>query len=90
MPHGTKEDKDDIFIEDLNTALLLLFGILALVASVTLFGFLAISVVYSWQFSTTSPTTPALALLSLAIGLGAVHQFRKRRQIRKEKNDSFF
>lgn len=90
MSPGTTEDKDDIFIENLNTALFLLLGALAVAASVILLGYSAVVAVYSQHLSTGLLTTPVFAVLLLGIGLGSVHVFRKRRNLRKKRTRSFF
>ena len=90
MSPGTTEDKDDIFIENLNTALFLLLGALAVAASVVLLGYSAIVAFYSQQPSTSLLTTSVYAVVLLAVGLGSVHIFRKRRSVRKKKARSFF
>jgi len=90
MPSGTTEDKDDIFIENLNTALFLLLGVLAVAASVILLGYSAVAAVYSQQLSTSLLTTPVFAILLLVVGLGSVHVFRKRRGLKRKKARSLF
>jgi len=90
MSPGTTEDKDDIFIENLNTALFLLLGALAVAASIILLGYSAVVAVYSQQLSMSLLSTPVFAVVLLAVGLGSVHVFRKRRGLRKEKARSFF
>jgi len=90
MSPGTTEDKDDIFIENLNTALFLLLGALAVAASVILLGYSAVVAVYSQQLSTSLLSTPVFAVVLLVVGLGSVHVFRKRRSLRKKKARSFF
>jgi len=90
MPQGSMEDKDDIFIENLNSALFLLLGVLAVATSVILFCYSVIVAVYSQQFSMSLLTTPIFSVFLLVVGLGSVHFFRKRRKLRKKKTDSFF
>jgi len=90
MPQESKEDKDDIFIENLNSALFLLLGVLAVAASVILFGSSVVVALGSQQFSTSLLTTPIFAVLLLVVGLGSVHFFRKRRQLRKKRTNAFF
>lgn len=90
MPQGTVEDKDDIFVENLNTALFLILGVLAAVASVILLGYSTIAAMYAQQFSTSFLPTSVFAVLLLAMGLGSVHLFRRRREERKRKTHAFF
>ncbi|HKZ94471.1 MAG TPA: hypothetical protein VJ249_07830 [Candidatus Bathyarchaeia archaeon] len=90
MLRATAEDKDDVFIENLNTALFLLLGILAVAASVILLGYSAFIAVSGQQFSEGLLTTSGFASLLLVIGLGSVHLFRRRRQLRKKRADSIF
>jgi len=89
-PQVSTEDKDDVFIENLNSALFLLLGVLAVAASVILLGCSAVVALGGQQFSIGFLTTPIFAVLLLAVGLGSVHFFRKRRQLRKKKTDAFF
>jgi len=90
MPQEPAEDKDDVFIENLSTALFLLLGSLAVSASVILLGYSAMSFVYSRQFSLSLLTTPVFAVSLLVIGLCSVYLFRKRRKARKEKTSRVF
>jgi len=90
MPQGSKEDKDDVFIENLNSALFLLLGVLAVAASMILFGCSAVAALGSQQSSMSLLTTLIFAVLLLAVGLGSVHFFRRRRQLRKKKTSAFF
>jgi membrane protein implicated in regulation of membrane protease activity len=78
------EDKDDVFIENLNMVLFLALGVLALAASLILFGYSTILAVYSQQLLTTVPSTFAFAAVLLVIGLASVQLFRKRRETRKK------
>ena len=87
---GTVEDKDDVFVENLNTAFLLLLGVLAVFASVTLFSYSVFVAFYSQQFAMGLLTTPAFAAFLLILGSGSLHLFRKRRRQRKEKTGSLF
>jgi len=89
MPSGTTEDKDDVFIENLNMALFLLLGVLAVAASVILLGYSAVVAVHSQQLSASLLTTPVFAVLLLVVGLGSVHIFRKR-SLKRKKAGSFF
>lgn len=87
MPSGA-EDKDDVFIENLNMALFLALGVLALAASVILFGYSTILAVYGQQFL-SFPTTFGFAALLLLIGLVSVQLFRKRRDTKRKKASAF-
>lgn len=92
MPHAAApEDKDDAFIENLNMVLFLALGILALAASVILFGYSTLLAVYSQQFLTGFPTTTfGFAALLLLIGLASMQLFRKRRETKRRKAEAFF
>lgn len=91
MPfQGSAEDKDDVFIENLNTALFLLLGILAVAASVILFGYSVVIAVLSLGFSMSVITSTVFSAVLLIPGLGSLHLFRKRRRERKEKTGSLF
>ena len=90
MPQRSTEDKDDVFIENLNCALFLLLGVLAVASSVILFCSSVVVALGNQQFSASLLTTPIFAVLLLVIGLGAVHFFHKRRQLRKKKTDALF
>lgn len=91
MPQGAEsEDKDDVFIENLNMALFLSLGISALAASVILFVYSTILAFHSQQLLTNFPTTFGVAVVLLLIGLGSVQLFRKRRETRRKKAEAFF
>lgn len=85
---AASEDKDDVFIENLNMILFLALGVLALAASVILFGYSTISVIYGQQFL-SSQTTFGFAALLLLIGAVSVQLFRKRRDTKKKKTSAF-
>lgn len=87
MPNGT-EDKDDVFIENLNNVLFLSLGVLALGASAILFGYSTILTIYSQQFL-SFPTTFGFAALLLVIGLVSVQLFRKRRETKRKQDSAF-
>ena len=90
MPLGTVEDKDDVFVENLNSAFLLILGVLGVFASVVLFfygGFVAFS---GQPLAMGLLTTPAFAAFLLVLGSISLHLFRKRRRQRKEKIGSIF
>ena len=90
MPLATVEDKDDVFVENLNSAFLLVLGILGVFASVVLFvyaGFVAFS---GQLLAMGLLTTPAFAAFLLVLGSVSLHLFRKRRRERKEKSGSVF
>jgi len=86
----TVEDREDIFIENLCTALFLLLGTLAVLASVVLLAYSAIATVYSQQLEMSILTSSIFAAFLLVVGLGSLHLFRKRRRLRKEKTSSLF
>jgi len=50
MLQGTREDEDDVFVDNLNTALFLFLGSLSVFASVILLVYSATAVVHSQQF----------------------------------------
>ena len=93
MPLATVEDKDDVFVENLNSAFLLLLGILGVLAvfgSVVLFvysGFVAFS---GQPLAMGLLATPAFAAFLLILGWVSLHLFRRRRRQRKEKLGSIF
>jgi len=86
----TVEDREDVFIENLCTALFLLLGTLAVFASVVLLAYSAIVTVYSQQLAMNILTSSIFAAFLLVVGLGSLHLFRKRRRLRKEKTSSLF
>lgn len=86
---AASEDKDDVFIENLNMVLFLALGVLALAASVILFGYSTVLVVYSQQFLVSFPTTFGFAALLLLIGLVSVQLFRRRRETKRKKTGLF-
>ena len=90
MSLGTVEDKDDVFVENLNSAFLLLLGVLAVFASVVLFVYSVFVAFYGQPFAMGLLTTPAFAAFLLILGSGSLHLFRKRRRQRKEKTGSIF
>lgn len=88
-PHAAAhEDKDDVFIENLNLILFLALGVLALAASVILFGYSIVSAVYGQQFL-SSPTTFVAAALLLLIGSVSMQLFRKRRDTNRKRVSPF-
>jgi hypothetical protein len=90
MPLETEEDTDDVFVENLNTAMFLSLGVVAVCASVVLFAYSAIAVAHGLLFSMSFLTTLISAALSFLVGLGSLHLFRKRRKLRKKKTSAFF
>jgi len=84
------EDKDDVFIENLYTAMFLLLGILSVFGSVVMLGYSAIVAVYNQQFMMSLGTTSIFAAFLSIMGVGSLHLFRKRRRLRKEKTSSLF
>ncbi len=90
MPAATSEDKDDIFIENLNIALFLSLGALAVAASVILLGYSTIMAFYSQQFTGSFLTTSVFSAVLLSIGLGSVKLFLKKREAKKKKSQAFF
>jgi len=90
MLQGTREDEDDVFVDNLNTALFLFLGSLSVFASVILLVYSATAVVHSQQFLMSFLHTSILAAFLFFIGLGALHLFRKRRTLRKRKKSAFF
>ena len=90
MPLDTAEDKDDVFIENLNSALLLLLGVLAVFASVAVSANSAIVFFQGQQLRTSLLTTLVFAVFLLVFGWVSLHLFRKRRRQRKEKTSAIF
>jgi len=90
MPQETFEDSDDVFAENLITSFFMLLGILAVSSSMFLLGYLTIEAVYSQQLSPSLMPSLIVAASFLAVGLGAVHFFRRRRELRKKKAESLF
>jgi hypothetical protein len=90
MSLGSVEDKDDVFVENLNTVFLLLLGVLAVSMSVVLFGYSVFVAFYGQPLAMGLLTTPAFAAFLLILGSCSLHLFRKRRRQRKEKTSSIF
>jgi ABC-type nickel/cobalt efflux system permease component RcnA len=90
MSREATEDRDDVFVEKLNTAFLLLVAFLTLFASVILLVYSATITFYSRQLPSSFLMTSVFAASLLIIGLGSFHLFRKRRKLRKDKTSSFF
>jgi len=84
------EDKDDVFIENLNTALFLLLGVLGVFASVVLLGYSVVEAFLGLQFGASLLTKPAFAVFLLVLGWLSLLLFRRRRRQRKEKTGSIF
>jgi len=87
---GTVEDKDDVFIENLNTALFLLLGVLGVFASVVLLAYSVVEAFLSQQLGMSLLPKPAFAVFLLVLGWCSLLLFRKRRRLRKEKTGSLF
>ena len=87
---GTVEDKDDVFIENLNTALFLLLGVLGVSASVILLGYSVVEAFLGLQFGVSLLTKPAFAVFLLVLGWCSLLLFRRRRRQRREKTGSLF
>jgi divalent metal cation (Fe/Co/Zn/Cd) transporter len=90
MSRQNAEDRDDVFVEKLNTAFLLLVALLTLFASVILLVYSATITIYSGQLPTNFLMTSVFAASLLIIGLGSFHLFRKRRKLRKDKTSKLF
>ena len=90
MPLETAEDKDDVFIENLNTALFLLLGVLGVFASVVLLAYSVFEAFLAQQLGMSLLTKPAFAVFLLVLGWCSLLLFRKRRRQRKEKTSSLF
>jgi len=90
LSRGNIEDKDDVLIENLSTVLFLVLGVLALSVSVFLSVNAAIVVATALQLSFGLVPMSFFAVLSGVLGLGALYLFRKRRRLRKEKENSPF
>jgi len=86
MPPETKEDEEDIFVENINTALFLFLGGSSVFASVILLFHSATAVVYRQQSLMNFLYTSIIAAFLFFIGLGSLHLFRKRRKLRKRKS----
>jgi hypothetical protein len=90
MPAGATEDKDDVFIENLNIVLFLSLGVLAVAAAVILLGYSTVVAFYSQQFTEGFLTTSVFSAVLLSIGLGSVKLFLKKREAKRKKTQAFF
>jgi len=90
LSHGSVDDKDDVLIENLSTVLFLVLGVLALSVSVFLSINAAIIASAAMQLSFGLVPMSAFAVISGVLGLGSLHLFRKRRILRKNKENSPF
>jgi len=90
VSQGAVEDGEDVFIENVCTALFLLLGTLAVFASVVLLAYPVIASVYGQQLAMSVSTRSVFAAFLLVVGLGSLYLFRKRRRLRREKTSSFF
>lgn len=90
MPLETAEDKDDVFIENLNTALFLLLGVLGVFTSVVLLAYSVFEAFLAQQLGMSLLTKPVFAVFLLVLGWCSLLLFRKRRRQRKEKTSSLF
>jgi len=86
MPPGTKKDDEDIFVENINTALFLFLGGSSVFASVILLFHSATAVVYRQQSLMNFLFTSIFAAFLFFLGLGSLLLFRKRRRLRKTKS----
>jgi len=90
MPKDPIEDEDDILIENFNSILLSLQGILSLSVSMILLIHSATVAVYSQQLPTDFPERSIFSAVLFVIGFGSLHLFRKRRESRKRKQSALF
>jgi len=90
MKKGSTEDKDDILIENLNTALFLFLGILSVSVSVIVLIHSASIAVYSQKLSMDFLNSSIFAAFLFAVGFGSLHIFRNRRESRKKKESAIF
>ena len=82
--------EDDILIENINSILLSLLGILSLSVSMILLAHSATVAVYSQQLPTDFPERSIFSVVLFVIGFGSLHVFRKRRESRKRKQSALF
>ena len=83
----TTQDKDDAFAEKINMGLILFFGVLSIISSITLIVYSVVLVIYKQQFLMALLKSLIVAALLLAIGLGSLYLFRKRlRMLARKKN----
>jgi putative copper export protein len=87
---GTVEDKDDVFIENLNTALFLLLGVLGVFASVVLLAYSIVEASFGQQLGMSLLPKPAFAVFLFVLGWFSLLLFRKKRRQRKEKTGTLF
>lgn len=90
MSHGNIEDRDDVLIENLSTVLFLALGVLSLSVSVFLSVNAAFIAVAAMQLSFGLVPMLFFAALSGVLGSGSIYLFRKRRKLRKERENSPF
>ncbi len=83
----TTQDKDDAFAEKINMGLVLFFGVLSIISSITLIVYSVVLVIYKQQFLMALLKTLIVAALLLAIGLGSLYLFRKRQRTLARKKD---
>jgi len=86
MPPETKKDEEDIFVENINTALFLFLGGSSVFASAILLFHSATAVVYGQQSLMNFFSTLAFAAFLFFIGLVSLLLFLKRRKLRKTKS----
>ena len=90
MRAGATEDKDDVFIENLNIALFLTLGVLAVAASVILLGYSTVVAFYGQSFTGDFLTTCVFSAVLLSIGVGSVKLFLKKREAKRKKAQALF
>jgi len=90
MPEESREDKDDILTENLNTVIFLFLGILSITVSVIIFVYTASVALYSQQLFMDFFNRSVVAAVFFVVGFGSFHIFRKRRESRKRKNSAIF
>jgi len=84
------EDEDDVLIEDFNTVMFLLLGILSLFVSVVLLVSSATIAVYGQLLSMDFLYRSIFAVLFFVGGFGSLHIVRKRRESKRKKKAGLF
>ncbi len=90
MPKGLLKDEEDVLAENMNDFMFLSLGFLS-VAVPVIIAVYTLSIALSGPLLLADlPSRVAVSVVFIVVGMVLFRVFRKRRQIRKERNAAFF